>query len=99
LQVYPDESAVFPLFRLSYLWITPIGVVTVLIVGVITSFLTGKTDIRFLDPELISPVCQWILPEEAYNHAGSAVKKIKHQRLFGGRSRVPASMDLNVSRM
>jgi sodium-coupled monocarboxylate transporter 8/12 len=93
--VYPDESAVFPLFRLSYLWITPIGVVTVLIVGVITSFLTGKTDIRFLDPELISPVCQWILPEEAYNHAGSAVKKIKHQRLFGGRSRVPASMDLN----
>ncbi|KAH0821481.1 hypothetical protein GEV33_001310 [Tenebrio molitor] len=63
--VYPDESAVFPLFRLSYLWITPIGVVTVMIVGVITSFLTGKTDIRFLDPELISPVCQWILPEEA----------------------------------
>ncbi|KAG5889642.1 hypothetical protein JTB14_028921 [Gonioctena quinquepunctata] len=75
--VYPDESDVFPLFRLSFLWITPVGFSTVVIVGTITSFLTGKTDLRTLDPDLISPVFQWILPVEAKRYAGSAIRKAR----------------------
>lgn len=81
--VYPDESAIFPLFRLSFLWITPVGVCTVLVVGVLVSFLTGKTDLECLDPDLISPVAQWILPERAQRYAGSAIKKARHRELAG----------------
>ncbi|KYB27649.1 Putative sodium-dependent multivitamin transporter-like Protein [Tribolium castaneum] len=94
---YPDESKVFPLFRLSFLWITPIGVFTVIAVGIITSFLTGKTDLKTLDPELISPVMHWVLPEEAQNYAGSAVRKIKHQRLFGNEAIASPSVTMNLN--
>lgn len=52
----------FPLYRLSYHWITPIGVLSVLSVGTIASFLSGKTDLRTLNPDLISPISQWMLP-------------------------------------
>lgn len=51
-----DESGVFPLYRLSFHWINPIGVVSVLIVGTIVSFLAGPRDLKEIDPELISPV-------------------------------------------
>lgn len=54
--VRPDESDVFPLYRLSFHWINPIGVVSVLVVGTIVSFLTGPRDLKEIDPELISPV-------------------------------------------
>lgn len=78
LKVYPDETDIFPLFRLSYHWITPVGVTTVLVVGIIVSLLTGKTDTRFMDPELISPVCQWMLPPESVRYEGSALRKARH---------------------
>lgn len=51
-----DESDVFPLYRLSFHWINPIGVISVLIVGTIVSFVTGPRDLKKIDPELISPV-------------------------------------------
>lgn len=51
-----DESDVFPLYRLSFHWINPAGVLSVLIVGTIVSFLTGPRDLKKIDPELISPV-------------------------------------------
>lgn len=51
-----DESGVFPLYRLSFHWINPVGVISVLLVGTIVSFLTGPRDLTKIDPELISPV-------------------------------------------
>uniref|UniRef100_A0A1S4GX53 Sodium-coupled monocarboxylate transporter 1 n=1 Tax=Anopheles gambiae TaxID=7165 RepID=A0A1S4GX53_ANOGA len=72
--VYPDESGVFPLYRLSYHWITPIGVTTVLVVGTIVSFLTGPRDLRHIDPELISPVIHRLLPVESFSYFGTANK-------------------------
>lgn len=59
-------------------------------VGILVSFCTGLTDLRSLDPELISPVSQWLLPAEAQSCAGSAVKSIKHQRLLSS----PTAADL-----
>lgn len=53
---YKDESNVFPLYRLSFHWINPIGILCVLIVGTIVSFLTGPTKFENIDPDLISPV-------------------------------------------
>ncbi|XP_058452646.1 sodium-coupled monocarboxylate transporter 1 isoform X2 [Malaya genurostris] len=73
--IYPDESNVFPLFRLSYHWITPIGVATVLIVGTIVSFLTEPRNLRDIDPELISPVIHRFLPQESFGNYGSASKE------------------------
>lgn len=49
-------SDVFPLYRLSFHWINPIGVCTTVIVGTIASFLTGATVVKKIDAELISPV-------------------------------------------
>lgn len=89
--VYPDESDIFPLFRLSFLWITPIGVITVILVGAITSLLTGKTDIRRLDPDLISPVVKCLLPPESKRFTGSAVRKMRNQEVVDTESRVSDS--------
>ncbi|CAD7080203.1 unnamed protein product [Hermetia illucens] len=61
-----DESGVFPLYRLSFHWINPIGVFTVIIVGTIVSFLTGPTNLKKIDPDLISPVIHRFLPKECF---------------------------------
>lgn len=57
------------------------GVSTVLIVGTIVSLLTGKTDLKTLDPELISPVMRWVLPGEAQRYAGSAIRRARHTHI------------------
>lgn len=49
-----------------------------MVVGLIVSLLTGKTDTRYMDPELISPVSQWMLPPEAIRYEGSALRKARH---------------------
>lgn len=53
---YRDESDVFPLYRLSFHWINPIGVLTVLAVGTAISYITGPTMNKDIDSDLISPV-------------------------------------------
>lgn len=53
---FHDESDVFPLHRLSFHWITPIGVLTVLLVGSLVSWITGPLNLKKLDPDVISPV-------------------------------------------
>ncbi|KAH8352703.1 hypothetical protein KR084_005765, partial [Drosophila pseudotakahashii] len=54
--VWVDEEEVFPLYRLSYHWINPIGVLTVVVVGSLVSLVSKPTDIKTLDSKLISPV-------------------------------------------
>lgn len=63
---YPDESDVFPLYRLSFLWINPIGILSVLVVGSLVSYFTGPRDLRTIDPQLISPVIHRFLPRECF---------------------------------
>lgn len=48
---------VFPLYKLSYHWITPIGTCTTILVGVISSLILGKD--KKVDKELLSPVLSW----------------------------------------
>lgn len=73
-----DESDVFPLYRLSYHWINPAGVLTVVIVGTIVSLLTGPNDLKEIDPELISPVIHRFLPQEAFSNFGRTAKAKKY---------------------
>ncbi|XP_018804423.1 PREDICTED: sodium-coupled monocarboxylate transporter 2-like isoform X2 [Bactrocera latifrons] len=63
---YGNEADVFPLYRLSFHWITVIGVLSTLIVGTVVSFLTGPTVLKKLDAELISPVIHRFLPKECF---------------------------------
>lgn len=52
------------------MWYTPIAVGTVLIVGLIISYLTGPTKPGELDPKLIIPVGDvfcWFLPQRIRN--------------------------------
>lgn len=72
-----DESEVFSLYRLSFHWINPIGVFTVIIVGTIVSLLTGGRDLKKIDPELISPVIHRFLPKECFSNFGQSVKMMK----------------------
>ncbi|XP_055918900.1 sodium-coupled monocarboxylate transporter 2-like isoform X2 [Eupeodes corollae] len=62
----PDQSELFPLFRISFLWVGPIGMLTVLFVGTIVSFLTGPTKVSKLDADLLSPVIHRFLPKECF---------------------------------
>lgn len=61
-----DESDVFPLYRLSFHWINPIGVFTVVIIGTIVSLLTGGRDLTKIDPELISPIIHRLVKIPSY---------------------------------
>ncbi|XP_037709460.1 sodium-coupled monocarboxylate transporter 2-like [Drosophila subpulchrella] len=64
--VWVDEENVFPLYRLSFYWINPIGVLTVVVVGSLVSLVTKPTDIKTLDTNLISPVIHRFLPKEYF---------------------------------
>ncbi|XP_055296157.1 sodium-coupled monocarboxylate transporter 2-like isoform X2 [Sitodiplosis mosellana] len=65
-QLPHDESEVFPLYRLSFMWINPIGILSVLIVGMIASYVSGPQDLKKLNPDLISPVIHRFLPDECF---------------------------------
>lgn len=88
-RIYPDESGVFPLYRLSFHWINPIGIFSVLIVGSIASYLSGGQKLEKIDPELISPVIHRFLPLESFSNYGT-MNKSKRSR---------ENMELNVARL
>lgn len=70
----PDQSDIFPLYRFSYHWINPIGILTVFTVGSIVSYFTGPLKLDRIDPELISPVIHSFLPQDAFANFGMANK-------------------------
>lgn len=80
--IYPDESNVFPLYRLSFDWINPIGILTVLIVGSIASFISGPRDLRYIDPVLISPILHRFLPRECFENANRQSLEPENSELF-----------------
>ena len=50
----------WPIYRISYLWFSAIGCFTVIIVGLLVSFLTGRQDVKKLNPKTISPAVFWL---------------------------------------
>ncbi|CRL01594.1 CLUMA_CG014432, isoform A [Clunio marinus] len=86
---YPDESDVFPLYRLSFHWVNPIGIFSVVIVGTLVSYLTGGRKTDQIDPELISPIIHRFLPDETFTNYGIS-SKIKRTKL---------NMEMDASRL
>ncbi|XP_039494407.1 sodium-coupled monocarboxylate transporter 1 [Drosophila santomea] len=70
-ETWVDEEQVFPLYRLSYHLVGPIGIVTAVVVGAIVSLLTKPTDIKTLHADLISPVIHRFLPRECFRGRNS----------------------------
>lgn len=56
-----DNSHIFPPYRLSYLWLSTVGFVVALFVGMILSPLTGYTRMDSIDQRLLSPLVKWIM--------------------------------------
>ncbi|CAL4064166.1 unnamed protein product, partial [Meganyctiphanes norvegica] len=50
-----DPGEPLYIYRLSYLWYSAVGCLTVIIVGLLVSLITGKQDIRKVNPDCISP--------------------------------------------
>ncbi|XP_016994318.2 sodium-coupled monocarboxylate transporter 1-like isoform X2 [Drosophila takahashii] len=73
-KVWVDEKEVFPLYRLSFHWINPIGVLTVVVVGSLVSLVTKPTDIKTLDSKLMSPVIHRFLPKECFKRHEKSAK-------------------------
>ncbi|XP_011054030.1 PREDICTED: sodium-coupled monocarboxylate transporter 1-like isoform X1 [Acromyrmex echinatior] len=59
-----NEDNVFPLYRLSYHWIAPIGTLAVLVVGAIVTCMTGAQNPSSIDKNLLSPVIHRWLPQQ-----------------------------------
>ncbi|KPJ11906.1 Sodium-coupled monocarboxylate transporter 1 [Papilio machaon] len=68
--VYLDPEEVFPLFRISYHWIAPLGLVTTLCVGSVVGWLCDRRQGVPLDAELFTPAVWRLLPAEARDNAG-----------------------------
>lgn len=58
--IIPTNDDIFPPYRLSYMWLSGIGFVVVLIVGLIVSLITGSSKGKGVDPSLLSPVIPWL---------------------------------------
>lgn len=66
----------FPLFRISYHWIAPLGLVATLTVGMIVGWLFDKKETLKMDAELFTPGMWRFLPQEAIERAGDTRRAI-----------------------
>ncbi|XP_050390983.1 sodium-coupled monocarboxylate transporter 1 isoform X2 [Patella vulgata] len=57
-----DSDPLVGLYTLSYMWYTATAVLTVIVVGLIVSFITGATKPESLDPTLICPFFDIVFP-------------------------------------
>ncbi|XP_068083195.1 uncharacterized protein [Anabrus simplex] len=58
-----NNSDVFYLYRLSYMWNVPLSFVVTVVVGLVVTFFTGANDIRTVDRKLLSPVIRKYVPK------------------------------------
>ncbi|CAG0884607.1 unnamed protein product [Darwinula stevensoni] len=57
-----DDGDVLGLYHLSYMWYSAVACFTVIIVGLLVSFLTGAQDPKTLNPNLICPFFDRVAP-------------------------------------
>lgn len=59
-EIILSNEDIFPPYRLSYLWLSAIGFIVVLIVGIVISLITGSTKGKSTDQRLLSPIVHWL---------------------------------------
>ncbi|CAF3778008.1 unnamed protein product [Rotaria sp. Silwood1] len=66
IPTFLKRDPLIDLYSVSYMWYTPIAVITVVLVGIIVSYLTGPLQPHDIDPKLIisvSAICCSIFPK------------------------------------
>ncbi|KAG6443998.1 sodium-coupled monocarboxylate transporter 1 [Manduca sexta] len=65
-----DPETIFPLFRISYHWIAPLGLAATLVTGALVGWLFDNKQAIKMDAELFTPVIWKWLPKEAHDNIG-----------------------------
>lgn len=60
--IYDKYTDFRRLYTMSYIWYSPLAVLTCVVVGMVVSLITGRTDPSTLDPKLICPVFDIFFP-------------------------------------
>lgn len=79
----------------------PVGVLSVLIVGMIASWISGPQDMKTINPDLISPILHGYLPKECFDkynecHRGSIEPNTELFHLRIGESSRRIEFDTNT---
>ncbi|GFU92859.1 hypothetical protein TNCV_2080051 [Trichonephila clavipes] len=61
VKLLPNESDIFVIYKLSYMWYSAIGCVLVIAIGLVVSFITGAHGKDDVKEDLISPVTRKVL--------------------------------------
>ncbi|CAB3231285.1 unnamed protein product [Arctia plantaginis] len=72
-----DPETIFPLFRISYHWVAPIGLLATLIVGAVVGWLFDVQEDIKMDAELFTPLVWRFLPARALEGAGSTRRALQ----------------------
>ncbi|GFR92263.1 sodium-coupled monocarboxylate transporter 2 [Elysia marginata] len=57
-----EDDPIVDLYRMSYMYYTALGTMIVQVVGIVVSFITGPTDPLRVDPRLICPLFEQLIP-------------------------------------
>ncbi|XP_044736106.1 sodium-coupled monocarboxylate transporter 2-like [Chrysoperla carnea] len=83
-----NDDEVFFLFKLSYMYYPCFGVLVQITTSLIVSWITGFNDLNEMNPDLIPPVLQWLLPKqpmsekekEQYKSVEESLEMLRKQR-------------------
>ncbi|XP_071451102.1 sodium-coupled monocarboxylate transporter 1-like [Hetaerina americana] len=74
------KDEVFALYRLSYMYFSSVGLLSVMVVGTLVSLCTGRTDESKLDENLFAPpVRRWLLRRRKERQEAQAAKASKEE--------------------
>ncbi|XP_070184134.1 sodium-coupled monocarboxylate transporter 1-like isoform X2 [Littorina saxatilis] len=88
-----------PLYRMSYMWYTGLGMIIVWGVGLLVSFITGATDPSSLDPRLICPLVSKLLPCLPLSCRERCYCGVPHKQKSAARGRVSGTVMEEISKL
>ncbi|KAL0894564.1 hypothetical protein ABMA27_013136 [Loxostege sticticalis] len=94
-----DPETIFPLFRVSYHWIAPLGLLATLIVGSLVGWLCDKKSEWKLDQELFTPIVWRLLPKEARERAGETRRALSGKVVDAPRPSSPLILAVSADKI
>ncbi|GIY33833.1 sodium-coupled monocarboxylate transporter 1 [Caerostris darwini] len=79
-EILRNNDDILPPYRLSYLWLSAIGFVVVLIVGMVVSVITRNSNDEIVDERLLSPLIIWL---NKYMPGGKFKEMVLHKEKRG----------------
>ncbi|GBM82981.1 Sodium-coupled monocarboxylate transporter 1 [Araneus ventricosus] len=79
-EIIRNNDDILPPYRLSYLWLSGVGFVVVMIVGVVVSLITRSKEEEIVDERLLSPLITWL---SKYMPGGKFKEMVLHKEKRG----------------